>query len=53
MTNTEALKEGVKIGKINSLNELMIKILTHNYSVDNIISEIDTMRDELNGENNE
>ncbi len=49
MTSLEAFNEGLAMGRMSSLNRLMIKILTHNYSVDNIISEIDTMRDELNG----
>ncbi len=49
MTAIEAFRQGIENGKMYSLNELMIKILTHGYSVDNIISEIDTMRDELNG----
>jgi len=47
MTTLEALNEGKAIGKMSALNELMLKILTHGYSVDNIKSEIDTMRDEL------
>ena len=47
MTTVEAHNGGVKFGKVMALNELMLKIIAHNYSVDNIKSEIDTMRDEL------
>ena len=48
MTSLEAFNEGLAMGKMSSLNRLMIKILVHDYTVDNIKSEIDTMRDELN-----
>ena len=43
----EAYKLGITDGKVLALTELMIKILAHGYSVDNIKSEIDSMRDEL------
>ena len=49
MTALESFNEGMVMGKMSALNELMIKILAHGYSVDNIKSEINTMRNELLG----